>query len=249
MKLTTNLGWKAFGDIQSNTPRGFTKIDFLAALAGLAMLGSVILPGLAQTNGGSDVAVCSGNLRQIAQEWRAWAGDHGQRYPWRVAVQEGGAFLAPNAWSYFLVLSNRLDHPRVVACPSDTRKPAAHFGRSPGGLAWPAGGENNAVSYFVGVDTLYDTTNWVLAGDRNFTGGRHWVGCRNLTGGVAYDLGRSPQLPGDHLAWTNSIHGANLGNLALSDGSVQTTTSESLNTIIRNAEGYSVSSHHILPPY
>jgi hypothetical protein len=233
---------------RAETGRAFTVMDLLAALAGVVLLGLVILPSLAQTNGGSEVAVCSDNLRQIAQGWGGWGADHADRYPWQVPIDQGGAHLSPNAWSYFLILSNRLDDPKVFACPSDLRKPATHFGAAPGGLAWPAGGENNAVSYFVGLDTLYGTTNQVLTGDRHFTGGRRWSGCRNLTGNYAYSFSRSLAVAGQ-FAWTNSIHGENIGNLAFTDGSVQTTTSAGLNTVYVESEGDGNFEHHILPPY
>jgi hypothetical protein len=79
---------------------------------------------------------CVNNLKMINLSLRAWADDHGDRFPWNVTTNEGGAkelvvvdkngFVA-NSWRLFQVISNELNSPVVLVCPGDSKKPAADF--------------------------------------------------------------------------------------------------------------------------
>ncbi|MCL4786304.1 MAG: hypothetical protein KJ070_05835 [Verrucomicrobia bacterium] len=74
---------------------------------------------------------------QPHSEFRQWALDYGDRFPFNLSTNEGGTlevcapdkdgFDASAAW-HFQVLSNELNTPVILVCPKDkTRKPAKDF--------------------------------------------------------------------------------------------------------------------------
>jgi hypothetical protein len=228
---------------QSATPgSAFTRADLLCLIAGIWLVALMAFPGLAGFEKSSSQANCLNNLRQIGQALRAW-GQEQEVFPWGIPIANGGSYGYANTWEHFLILSNFLSSPRVLACPSDTRAPARDFSSSPGGLAWPAGGHNNAVSYFLHMDALYGRHTMLLAGDRHLTGGTDYQGCRVLPSNLAYTV--SPSLPA---VWTNAIHGANAGNLLFVDGSAVSTSSAGLKSAVDRSEGDPNYNHHLLPP-
>ena len=79
---------------------------------------------------------CVNNLKMIGFSLRIWEGDHGDRFPWDVSTNEGGAReligvdkdgFVTNSWRLFQVVSNELNSPIVLVCPGDSKRPAADF--------------------------------------------------------------------------------------------------------------------------
>ena len=66
---------------------------------------------------------------------------------------------ASEAFRHFQGLSNELSTPKILACPSDTRKPAPGFSFL----------SNANISYFVGLDAKDSAPDVLLSGDRNLT--------------------------------------------------------------------------------
>jgi hypothetical protein len=95
-------------------------------------------------------------------------------------------------------MSNELNRPRILRCPSDNRTAAPSFDE----LA------NTNLSYFVGVDAQETRPQMLLAGDRN------------LTNGLPRPMGVMGMEPDRPLGWTAEMH-VEQGNVGLSDGSVQ----------------------------
>jgi hypothetical protein len=223
---------------------GWAQMDLLALLLAVALLGSIVLPVLARTTASGDQLFCMNNLRQTAQAARMWAGDHDDFYPWMVEPVPDRT----NTWEYFLIMRSELRTPRILACPADTRKPAIDFGSAAGGLGSPESGQNNAVSYFLGFDLVQNAQRQILVGDRHFTGGAAYSGCRYVTSSVMYAMRRQDAEWG-RITWTNSIHGPNTGNLALVDGRVTAASPEVFRKLIIDSEGDSNYQNHVLPPY
>src|SRR5207247_4840398 len=98
--------------------------------------------------------------------------------------------------------SNQLSTTRVLVCPTDTRRPASGFSVL----------SNTNVSYFLGLDADESTPQLWIAGDRNLT-----------TNGVPLPTGLVELRPGAVVGWTRALH-RGVGNVALSDGSVQGVT-------------------------
>jgi competence protein ComGC len=206
------------------TPRhAFTRIELLATLAALTLLGLLAVPLLANTRGDAQRAGCFSNLREVGRAARLWAGDHGELYPWRTSVGEGGtrpdgALKVASAWLEFLSLSNQLSTPRVLACPSDVRTKVASqwFG---GSTAFAnTGMRGNALSYFLNFHNSPTTPRSVIAGDRDFQPTSPGpTGCS--PGGVNNAAFVNAAAP-PHVSWTNAVH-PSAGHLLLTDGSVE----------------------------
>jgi prepilin-type processing-associated H-X9-DG protein len=112
----------------------------------------------------------------------------------------------------FVVMSNELGTPKVLVCPADTRTPAANFGPR---LA------NSNVSYFVGVTADETQPQMLLSGDRNLTNGPLLPGRVRLV--------TTNSAPG----WDRQLHKLR-GNVAFSDGSVQTLSGFRLRVAVTN---------------
>lgn len=113
----------------------------------------------------------------------------------------------------FVVMSNELNTPKILICPADVRRPAANFGP---GLA------NSNISYFVGVNADETQPQMLLSGDRNLTNGT--LPANRLL------LLTTNSAPG----WDHRLHKFR-GNIALSDGSVQSSSTPQLRTLVTNS--------------
>jgi hypothetical protein len=113
--------------------------------------------------------------------------------------------------------------PKILCCPADDREPATNFGAD--------FTDNTHLSYFVGVSADDSDPQSILGGDRNLGSGST----------PAPDYGFSPKSGrGNDVAvpiagpvcWSLKIHSAanpmGSGNILLGDGSMQQTTSGSL---------------------
>jgi prepilin-type processing-associated H-X9-DG protein len=188
-----------------NQPAAFTLIELIAVVATLALLAMMLLPALAQDSQNSTRRQCVNNLKQVALAFRIWANDNSDKFPMAVSTKKGGTTeFVPggNVFRHFQVMSNELNTPKLLICPSDTRTFAANF----------ADLHNENISYFVGLDANDTQPQMFLSGDRNIENGQSPIHS-------VLDL--RPKLS---THWTATIH-TNQGNVALADGSVQQYTS------------------------
>jgi hypothetical protein len=102
-----------------------------------------------------------------------------------------------------------LNTPKVLWCPADKEKTEA--------VKWTTLDGDRHISYFVGTDCEEKKPDTILAGDRNIYSGN---------GGLDLIWNRAGLFSIDAF-WLNSIH-VNKGNICLTDGSVQQTTSSQL---------------------
>jgi hypothetical protein len=141
------------------------------------------------------------NLKQIATSLRVWADDHESQFPWKID---------PNATANLQIsfVSNELVQTKVLLCPSDVRHDPANDFAS---LAMIN------MSYCLGSEANEQRSGNILVMDRNLDGFDFYglpnnINCFVLTSPVT----------GAHTAkWRRGLcHGANMGNVVLSDGSV-----------------------------
>ncbi len=162
---------------------------------------------------------CVNNLKQIGLATRIWEGDHGDKYPWDVPGTSGGTMDFTSdlkEWRHFQVMSNELSTPQVLICPADSRALAAT------NFNWF---NNSNLSYFIGLDISEANPQGILAGDRNITNGTP------IRNGIL-------ELSTNHPAgWTDEMH-KKLGNLLLSDGSVQQVSTRGLRDAIENSGAF-----------
>jgi prepilin-type processing-associated H-X9-DG protein len=190
---------------------GLSMMEVVLVIATAALLAGLLLPKVAGTRHPSSRIGCMSNLKQIGLAYRIFANDHEEQFPaaqfpFAVAKEAGGTLEfenSPQVFRHFEALSNQLNSPKVLVCPTDNTKiRAQNFETSL---------SNSNISYFVGLDAREDKPQRILSGDRNVTGGV-------LNNGFMRVF-QSNSVAG----CTTALHN-NAGNIGLADGSAQQVT-------------------------
>jgi len=188
----------------THQPRGFTIWDLLIILVTLAVVVGLFLPASARS-GKSPRISCVSRLKQIGLAFRMWSNDNGEKFPMAVPSAKGGSqeSIASGAvFQHYLAVSNELNSPKVLACPSDKqRKPTTSFSDF----------SNRNLSYFIGLDAVETNPQLILSGDRNIS-----TNSRILSGILTLDTNNP-------VTWTKDMHNRS-GNVGLADGSAQQVT-------------------------
>jgi len=184
---------------------GFTELELLFVVLGVIFLAMVAIGLILPSFSGSHKAPrirCISNLKQIGLSFRLFSGDHGEKFPMSISINDGGTMeLLTNGdvLPHFLAISNELNSPKVLTCPGDKRpKPAKDFSVL----------TKKHISYFVSPEANETQPQSLLSGDRNITtNGRITSGIFVLT-------------TNSEVAWTKDIH-HHAGNVGLGDGSAE----------------------------
>lgn len=217
-------------------PVAFTLVELLVVIVILALLAGLLLPALARAKDKARRIQCVSQLKQVALGMHAFATDRGV-YPWRLPIAEGGSKTRSHIYYSFRAARYELDSPRILVCPSDTRRAA---------LQWSALRDTN-ISYFLCVDAMEHKVSMLLAGDRNISGGLARQDCP-VAGvkDVAIELGRA-QIP--RVSWSRAIH-RRAGNVALGDGSAHQVTPKATRELLAASDddpGRSFNNHILKP--
>lgn len=201
-------------NIQDRNPRGaFTRIELIVVMAIVFLLVGLSIPIARRAKQKTQRISCVSHLKQIGLAFRIAATN--DLYPFAVSTNLGGTREFDTSTDFFRhwqAISNELGSILLATCPSDTRRIARDFTF----LA------NSNISYFIGLEANETTPTIPLAGDRNLTNGRPVV---NGVLSVSNN---------DNVGWTHELH-QDVGNLLLSDGSVQQVTSGKLREAVRNS--------------
>jgi hypothetical protein len=157
-------------------------------------------------------------LKQIGLAFRMWSNDHGETFPMNSSVSSpnGGTLefaLTGEVWRHFLIISNEINNPRVLACRQDDKRTRT--------TNWQEFTNNSHLSYFVGLDADETRPQTILSGDRNLTN----TTIKPIKGVLGVNAT-------DRVEWTTDIHNLN-GNIGLGDGSAQQVTPANLNKQIQ----------------
>src|SRR5688500_11390172 len=114
---------------QNSKTNGFTLIDLLLVIVVLFILAAMLMPACIRSRAsrarvGARVN-CTNNLKQIGLAFRVWAGEHQDRLPSQVSVTNGGAMeavMAGDVAAVFRVMSNELNTPKILFCPTDKKR-------------------------------------------------------------------------------------------------------------------------------
>ena len=187
-----------------------TFTDVLIVIVTLALLAALFLPAVVRPKRRGGGASCISNLKQIGLAFRMWSNDHNDTFPWQVSTNQGGSqeySKSGEVFRHFQAVSNELNSPKILKCPSDTRRSQAVFFTN---------FSNQNISYFVQLDSNEARPSTLLTGDRNLS----LDGVEVKTPMVAWTANKA-------LGWTKEMH-KHAGNLILSDGSVSQNTEQSL---------------------
>jgi len=238
------------------TLQAFTLIELLAVLGVVTLCAATLLPALARTKAPAQRVYCANNLKGIGAAFHIWGQDHGDAFPMRVAVKNGGysdfigiRTISPTMSTtrgvsgIFRCLSNELSAPKVLICPAENeqRLPATTFAGNilVGASGVPFTNDLN-VSYFVGVDAAATSPRAFIAGDHNLGSDGGLTPSRGFcTAPASYSPDFKVSLGTNFVAnggvgWLSTMHSTQ-GNVALADGSVSEFNRVQLQAALRQA--------------
>jgi hypothetical protein len=212
--------------------RAFTLVELLLVIFVVTVLAVLLLPAIVSTgHDGRQGINCVNNLKEIGLAFRVWEGDNGDKYPMEVSITNGGAMelaATGNVVAIFQVMSNELGTPKILTCPQDQKHLSVATDFSDSQL-------KSKINYFISLDATDTQPQMILCGDDNFAIDRVPVKSGlvqfSTNSNVAWTSGR--HVPHKAHFWTLT-HGKFFGNICLADGSVQSITSDSLNSALAN---------------
>ncbi len=190
-------------------------MDLLIVIATIVVIAGVVLPMMSRPKGkGHQRIRCVNNLKQVSIGFRLYAID-GDPYP--------SYNMTNQAWNYLQTVGREIGSPKVLLCPEDASRsqPALNFEEVPAENSFSSPAfQNNALSYFYGVDSSEDKPGMILSGDRSLS-----TNATILSGLLSIETNTPVQ-------WAKGLHPIG-GNVGLADGSVSQMNDARLLDLVR----------------
>jgi prepilin-type processing-associated H-X9-DG protein len=192
----------------------FTASELLITLGVVFLLGIIASALFLQKKRMQAAQTCVMNLKVVTLACKMWPSGSDQLFPWQHHNLGSSAFTNSGlVLPHYLTLTNYINSPKYLTCPSDSRRSAAN---------WNTLNDSN-ISYFINFDGEEVRPSQVAFGDRMFTS--TIPPTNNL-------LILTPQ---SIYLWDKRIHGG-LGNISFTDGSVRRTTDQELEVVFHSKD-------------
>ncbi len=136
-RRSSSLSLRAEG---RTTPHGFTLVELLVVVAIIALLLSILLPGLQKAREVARQAVCLSNVRSAATSQHLYAGDFQDQLAMALEYELPGGMGEKTFWTGLLLEyfdRDEDDYSNLFLCPSDRLERVEWAGR-PGTYSMPA---------------------------------------------------------------------------------------------------------------
>lgn len=221
----------------------------------IIILMAMVLPVIFKSVSRSSKIGCVNMLKQQGIAFRIFSTDNGNKYPWAITETNGGTFHPrllnhQHAWAHFVVISNELNTPKDLVCPSDqdttgsitAKAVAKSFDALADQRQKPS--LNQGISYLIGLSASEEDSTSILGGDRNIAAdatapvvqlyGSPDDTANNGVTRLSLQEPSASRSGRQELGYSPAVHGGR-GNVLLGDGSVQQCTSARLRAAVREA--------------